>query len=176
MSKIPPYVTIPTNASILPSNPPETSEGYFSQSPSRESSSPLSVRTTLEAMQIKSSAQLVTSPTSGAPQSPMRASTFSIPGMLLAATTQSMPTAPTSPREIFESNGKLLSNRDALSIQITTTNFRQFVSRSGPIFWFQDRVEEIILWKRGWCYTAAWGCAYTFLCEPPFQCERSHVY
>ncbi|CAE6464020.1 unnamed protein product [Rhizoctonia solani] len=167
MNEIPPYVTIPANATILPTKPSETSEGYFSQSPSRENSSPLSVRTTLEAMQLKSSAQLVTSPTSGAPQSPMRTSSFSIPSMLLAATTQSMPTAPTYPREISESHGKLLSNRDALSIQITTTNFRRFVSRSGPIFWFQDRVEEIILWKRGWCYTAAWGCAYAFLCIYP---------
>ncbi|KAF8753302.1 Integral peroxisomal membrane peroxin [Rhizoctonia solani] len=78
-----------------------------------------------------------------------------------------MPTAPTSPREILESNGKLLSNRDALSIQITTANFRRFVSRSGPVFWFQDRVEEIVLWKRGWCYTIAWGFVYSFMCIYP---------
>ncbi|CAE6526149.1 unnamed protein product [Rhizoctonia solani] len=166
MGEIPSYVTIPTNATILPTKPSEAAEGYFSQSSSRENASPLSVRTTLEAMQLKSSTQLVTSPTSGAPQSPMRTSAFSIPSMLLAATTQSIPAGPTSPREV-ESNGKLLSNRDSLSIQITTANFRRFVSRSGPVFWFQDRVEEIILWKRGWCYTAAWGCAYSFLCIYP---------
>ncbi|CUA78001.1 hypothetical protein RSOLAG22IIIB_12967 [Rhizoctonia solani] len=169
MSEIPPYITIPANATVLPTKPSEAPESYFSQSPTREntSTSPLSVRTTLESMQLKSSAQSVTSPTSGMPQSPIRASSFSIPNILLAATTQSIPTAPTSPREILDSNGKLLSNRDSLSIQITTANFRRFVSRSGPVFWFQDRVEEIILWKRGWCYTASWGCAYAFLCIYP---------
>ncbi|CUA77932.1 hypothetical protein RSOLAG22IIIB_12909 [Rhizoctonia solani] len=167
MSEIPPYITIPANATVLPTKPSEAPESYFSQSPTRENTSPLSVRTTLESMQLKSSAQSVTSPTSGMPQSPIRASSFSIPSILLAATTQSIPTAPTSPREILDSNGKLLSNRDSLSIQITTANFRRFVSRSGPVFWFQDRVEEIILWKRGWCYTASWGCAYAFLCIYP---------
>ncbi|CAE6461563.1 unnamed protein product [Rhizoctonia solani] len=166
MGEIPSYVTIPANATVLPTKL-ETSESYFPQSPSRETASPLSVRTTLESMQLKSSAQAVTSPTSGVPQSPMRTSAFSIPSMLIAATTQSMPAGPTSPRVISESNGKLLSNRDSLSIQITTVNFRRFVSRSGPVFWFQDRVEEIILWKRGWCYTASWGCAYVFLCLYP---------
>ncbi|CAE6383724.1 unnamed protein product [Rhizoctonia solani] len=167
MGEIPPYVTIPANATVLPTKPSEIPESYFPQSPSGENASPLSVRTTLESMQLKSSAQLVTSPTSGMPQSPMRTSSFSIPSMLLAATAQSIPNAPTSPREISESNGKLLSNRDSLSIQITTANFRRFVSRSGPVFWFQDRVEEIVLWKRGWSYTASWGCAYVFLCIYP---------
>ncbi|KAJ1307655.1 hypothetical protein OPQ81_001748 [Rhizoctonia solani] len=167
MGEIPSYVTIPTNATVLPTKSSEASEGCSSQAPSRENASPLSVRATMEAMQLKSSAQSVTSPTSGAPQSPMRASSFSIPSILLAATTQTIPTGPTSPREVLESNGKLLSNRDSLSIQITTANFRRFVSRSGPVFWFQDRVEEIILWKRGWPYTSAWGCAYAFLCIYP---------
>ncbi|KAH7341656.1 integral peroxisomal membrane peroxin-domain-containing protein [Rhizoctonia solani] len=166
MGEIPSYITLPTNATVLPTKA-ETSESYFPQSPSREVTSPLSLRATLESMQLKSSAQAVTSPISGVPQSPVRTSAFSIPSMLIAATTHSMPAGPTSPRVISESNGKLLSNRDSLSIQITTANFRRFVSRSGPVFWFQDRVEEIILWKRGWCYTASWGCAYVFLCLYP---------
>lgn len=164
MNDIPSYVTVPSNATVLPSHLTEASAKSVTESPSRKHGPSLSLGTTMEAMQQRSSAQLVTSPTSGTPQSPMRASSFSIPSMLLAATTQSLPPAPPSPREISEGN-KLLSNRDSLSIQITTANFRRFVSRSGPVFWFQDRVEEIILWRRGWCYTTAWACAYTFLCE-----------
>ncbi|KAG9124584.1 hypothetical protein FRC07_011034 [Ceratobasidium sp. 392] len=119
-------------------------------------------------MQQRSSAQGMGSPISGLPQSPTRSTTFSIPSMLLAATTQSLPPAPSaSPRETSTGNAKLLSNRDSLSIQITTANFRRFVSRSGPVFWFQDRVEEIFLWRCGWQYTVAWGCAYAFLCFYP---------
>lgn len=167
MNDIPPYVTVPSNAALLPSQPVEALANPTPGSPSRKHGPSLSLGTTMEAMQQRSSAQLVTSPTSGTPQSPMRTSSFSIPSMLLAATTQSLPPAPSSPREVSEGNGKLLSNRDSLSIQITTANFRRFVSRSGPVFWFQDRVEEIILWRRGWCYTTAWACAYTFLCIYP---------
>ena len=45
-----------------------------------------------------------------------------------------------------------------------TANFRRFVSRVGPIFWLQDRIEEIILWKKGWKRTAVWLAAYGFFC------------
>ena len=58
----------------------------------------------------------------------------------------------------------LLSTRDPLSLPITTSNFRQFVAKSGPIFWIQDRIEEILLWRKGWPYTASWMLGYTFLC------------
>ena len=60
---------------------------------------------------------------------------------------------------------KLLSTKDPLSIPITTVNFRRFVAKVGPIFWLQDRIEEIVMWRKGWKYTAVWMCAYTFLCE-----------
>jgi len=63
----------------------------------------------------------------------------------------------------------LLSSRDPLSIQIMTVNFRRFVSRVGPIFWLQDRVEEIIMWRRGWMLTSTWMALYAFLCtSQPF--------
>lgn len=59
----------------------------------------------------------------------------------------------------------LMSTRDPLSIPITTTNSRRFVSRAGFIFWTLDRGEEVIMWRKGWKYTAAWIVAYVSICE-----------
>ncbi|QRV89844.1 integral peroxisomal membrane peroxin protein [Ceratobasidium sp. AG-Ba] len=168
MNEIPSYVAIPPNATLLNARGSDSPKSDHSQSPEIKNGSPLSIRTTLEAMQQRSSAQAMSSPTSGLPQSPTRSSSFSIPSMLLSATTQSLPPAPSaSPRETPSGSTKLLSNRDSLSIQITTANFRRFVSRSGPVFWLQDRLEEIFLWKCGWQYTMAWGSGYAFLCFYP---------
>jgi hypothetical protein len=174
MSEIPGYVSVPSNATPLTTQISASPNSNVSESPTQRHASSLSVGTTMEAMQQRSSVQLgTTSPTSSMPQSPIRSNTFSIPSMLLAATTQSLPPAPSaSPREASAGSAKLLSNRDSLSIQITTANFRRFVSKSGPVFWFQDRVEEIFLWRCGWQYTVAWGSAYAFLCKLTF-CEAS---
>jgi hypothetical protein len=57
-----------------------------------------------------------------------------------------------------------MSTKDPLSLPTTTTNFRRFVGKCGPVFWFQDRVEEIFTWKKGWKVTTAWMAAYSFLC------------
>ncbi|KAK1224884.1 hypothetical protein PQX77_012196 [Marasmius sp. AFHP31] len=49
----------------------------------------------------------------------------------------------------------LLSNKDPLSIPIMSVNFKEFIQRVGPVFWLQDRIEEIVCWRRGWkmtCY------------------------
>lgn len=74
-----------------------------------------------------------------------------------------IPLLPSDPNE--ESNQTLLTTKYPLSLPITTVNFRRFVARSGAIFWFQDRLEEIVLWKRGQKYTAAFMAAYAFICE-----------
>jgi len=58
----------------------------------------------------------------------------------------------------------LISNKDPLSIQITTVNFKRFVERVGPVFWLQDRIEEVVLWKTGWKRTAMCLAVYAFLC------------
>ncbi|KAG1763620.1 integral peroxisomal membrane peroxin-domain-containing protein [Suillus occidentalis] len=75
----------------------------------------------------------------------------------------SIPTS-ASPRK---SNTTLLSTRDPLSIPITTVNFRRFVARVGPVFWLQDRVEEVLMWRCGWKYTGVWIVSYAFLCYFP---------
>lgn len=38
-------------------------------------------------------------------------------------------------------------NKEPLSLPTTTKNFRGFVQKSGPIFWFQDGVEATLLWQ-----------------------------
>ncbi|EAU82496.2 hypothetical protein CC1G_08247 [Coprinopsis cinerea okayama7 len=48
-----------------------------------------------------------------------------------------------------------------------TNNFKRFVSKIGPVFWLQDRIEEIVLWKRGWKVTLTWMALYAFLCYFP---------
>ena len=57
-----------------------------------------------------------------------------------------------------------MSTKDPLSVPILTVNFRRFVSCVGPVFWLQDRIEEIVVWKKGWKVTCAWLCAYGFFC------------
>ncbi|KAF8125165.1 hypothetical protein EV363DRAFT_682104 [Boletus edulis] len=61
----------------------------------------------------------------------------------------------------------LVSTRDPLSVPIMTANFRRFVSRVGPVFWLQDRIEEIVLWKKGWKRTTVFLAAYGFFCYFP---------
>ncbi|KAF8639057.1 hypothetical protein AX17_001753 [Amanita inopinata Kibby_2008] len=61
----------------------------------------------------------------------------------------------------------LLSIKDPLSVPIMSANFRRFVSCVGPVFWLQDRVEEIIMWRKGWKVTCAWMTAYGFFCYLP---------
>jgi hypothetical protein len=66
----------------------------------------------------------------------------------------------------------LLSCRDPLSLPIITNNFKRFVARVGPVFWLQDRIEEILFWKRGWRRTASWMALYAFLCALIFDFIR----
>lgn len=89
-----------------------------------------------------------------------------LPNALLNSTlASSMPsTSNTSPRS-GPGEYKLLSTRDPLSLPITTVNFRRFVAKTGPIFWMQDCVEEILLWRKGWKVTTMWMSIYAFLCE-----------
>jgi len=102
------------------------------------------------------------------PLSPAKSALALVPQMLLSAspplpsaTTITSAIATPHPRSLPHS---LLSTRDPLSVQIMSANFRRFVSRVGPVFWLQDRVEEIILWKKGWKRTTVWLAAYGFFC------------
>ncbi|KAF9564199.1 hypothetical protein CPC08DRAFT_734571 [Agrocybe pediades] len=98
-----------------------------------------------------------------------------IPQLLLSASMPPMTPGPTSGtppasnirKKIEHGNVTLLSSRDPLSLPIMTTNFKRFVSIVGPVFWLQDRIEEIVLWKKGWQRTSAWMAAYALICFYP---------
>ncbi len=73
---------------------------------------------------------------------------------------------PIIPQKKFQpEKATLLSSRDPLSLPIMTNNFKRFVAKVGPVFWLQDRAEEILFWKRGWKRTTTWMALYTFLCK-----------
>ena len=94
------------------------------------------------------------------PQSPTK-QPFNISSAILAAGIS----IPSPSSRTTRKAPQLLSTREPLSLPTTTTHFRRFAAKSGPIFWFQDRVEEIIMWKKGWKVTTAWMMAYAFICE-----------
>ena len=96
---------------------------------------------------------------SAQPSSPTRHN-LSISNLLLSSTLHFPQPPPTSPRD----GVRLLSTLEPLSLQATTVNFRRFVSKSGSIFWLQDRIEEVLMWRKGGKVTLTWMAIYTFLC------------
>ncbi|GAA99419.1 hypothetical protein E5Q_06116 [Mixia osmundae IAM 14324] len=58
------------------------------------------------------------------------------------------------------------SAKAPLSLQTTTVNFRNFVQKSGPIFYVQDGVESIIRWEDP-IKTVFCGCCWVVLCLHP---------
>jgi hypothetical protein len=118
-----------------------------------------------------------TSPTAvQQPTSPTK-QPFNLPHLLLSSSLHLPNPPPSSPRD----GALLLSNREALSLQTTTVNFRRFVSKSGPVFWLQDRIEEIVMWRKGWKVTCTWMAIYVFLCmycrcaAASHSCAHSHL-
>lgn len=98
--------------------------------------------------------------TTNSPHSPAKQSFTNV----LLSSALHLPNLP----EFSSDNGhRLLSRREPLSLPTTTVNFRRFVARSGPVFWLQDRIEEVIMWRKGWKVTCTWMAIYAFLCKEP---------
>ncbi|KAG0040684.1 hypothetical protein BGZ82_011222 [Podila clonocystis] len=53
-----------------------------------------------------------------------------------------------------------------LTIQATTINFTRFVHKTSGLFWFQDRIEDIMTWKDPWNTTFVL-VLYCFVCIYP---------
>ncbi|KAI0338995.1 hypothetical protein BDW22DRAFT_1487362 [Trametopsis cervina] len=102
---------------------------------------------------------LLSPSTTDSPFSP----SFTLSHVLLAG---AIPNAPTTPRARTDAP-RLVSTKDPLSIPITTVNFKRFVGKAGPVFWVQDRLEEVVMWRRGNRYTGVWIAGYAFLCYFP---------
>ncbi|WWD22096.1 hypothetical protein CI109_106585 [Kwoniella shandongensis] len=60
----------------------------------------------------------------------------------------------------------LTSQREGLSLNLLSNNFRRFVTRVGPVFWLQDRVEEVLFWRKP-VWTWAWMLVWTFISFQP---------
>jgi hypothetical protein len=107
------------------------------------------------------------SPSSAQGSTQARSVFGNLPSLLLTSSLQ-------IPTNAFNENpgnvSQLLSTRDPLSIPITTVNFRRFIGKIGPIFWLQDRIEEIVTWRKGYKVTVMWMVAYSFLCELRSSC------
>lgn len=98
-----------------------------------------------------SSSTFPSSPPSIASTSPSRASvktslTSSIQSHFLESILSIQGTPPRLPVQ---------QNKASLSLPTTTKNFRAFVQKSGPIFWFQDGVEATIMWE-DWWWSSMW--------------------
>nr|ODN91493.1 hypothetical protein L204_05477 [Cryptococcus depauperatus CBS 7855] len=61
---------------------------------------------------------------------------------------------------------ELTTQREGLSVPILSNNFRRFVTRVGPVFWIQDRVEEVLFWRKP-VWTWGWMLAWSFICFKP---------
>ncbi|KIO20644.1 hypothetical protein M407DRAFT_29751 [Tulasnella calospora MUT 4182] len=154
MHGAPPYVDVPVYAlplhaedsAPLPFTPPTSSSPH---PPSPGTSDPMSP----------------TSPKDSV-SSPSR---FNISSMLLSQALGSLPTPPpTNGQNVRQGGGQtLMSAKDALSIPIMSANFRRFIGKCGPVFWLQDRVEEVVMWRKGTAYTVSWMAAYAFFCYFP---------
>lgn len=96
-------------------------------------------------------------------------SRFNISSMLLTQALGSLPTPPPTNGQNVRQGGDqaLMSAKDPLSIPIMSANFRRFIGKCGPVFWLQDRVEEVVMWRKGTAYTASWMAAYAFFCYFP---------
>ena len=96
--------------------------------------------------------------------SPTNAAFSLLPQMLLSSTLPGLDSKPNVKDRLSKGSPSLLTTRDPLSLPTISANFRRFVARSGPIFWFQDRVEEILFWRHGWKATSVWIAVYAFIC------------
>ncbi|KAH9002724.1 integral peroxisomal membrane peroxin-domain-containing protein [Lactarius hatsudake] len=139
------YVDIPASATLLPSDLNHHAD--------------IKVQTSFPPTSHAAAPDSQTSPSSA-----QRTVFGNLPGLLLASSLQiSTNHSPENPRNVSQ----LMSTRDPLSVPTTTVNFRRFISKIGPVFWLQDRIEEIITWRKGWKVTALWMAVYSFLCYYP---------
>lgn len=58
----------------------------------------------------------------------------------------------------------LSSQRETLALPAMTNNFRRFVARCGTIFWVEDRVEEVMYWRKP-IWTWSWMLLWGFICK-----------
>ncbi|KAJ3798752.1 integral peroxisomal membrane peroxin-domain-containing protein [Lentinula aff. detonsa] len=173
------YISIPSCASRLQFQPQPSLKSFRAHTANENDIRP--------APKLRTSLPRPSAESSEGPTSPLKgfagSSAFNLlPNLLLSSSfpSGSTPTSdPTASSDSKSNPGKkrfkklhqepvvLLSNKDPLSIQVTSVNFKRFIERVGPVFWLQDRIEEIVCWRRGWKLTGTWLAVYGFLCYFP---------
>jgi hypothetical protein len=159
------YASIPDYAALLPAKD-DAPEPRSTTAPTR--------RFSLDALSTNLAFVSETSPTGDhARTAPGPQGSFSLANLLISSAINipalqsgSSPRGP--PRA-------LLSTKEPLSIPVTTSNFRRFVSRIGFLFWALDRMEEILMWRKGWKYTTSWIVLYCTICEPVLLSGENYV-
>lgn len=112
---------------------------------------------------------------SAAPRRDSSASADSLPPSSVSAAGSTASTAPTLSRKLLSSLAAIraapeaqpaAAHKDPLSLVITTKNFRAFVQKAGPLFWFQDHVEATLLWD-DWAWTVMWMALWAAIALRP---------
>ncbi|EIW68836.1 hypothetical protein M231_03663 [Tremella mesenterica] len=154
---IPSYITVPSSATlIIPSSPVSSSFTATRKVivPSRRPSFP---------------------PSTAPP--PPTSKKFSVPTGSISANVSDLvlssllpPNLPKLPPTSSKSEPgrvkELSSQRESLSVPLLSYNFRRFVTRVGPLFWLQDRVEEVLFWRKP-IWTWGWLMLWTFVSFQP---------
>ncbi|WVW78583.1 hypothetical protein I302_100539 [Kwoniella bestiolae CBS 10118] len=161
---IPPHLLTSIPTSAIPIPPPETtnnpSNSHKNVLKSNVPSFPPTSSTTTTQAPKKSSTMSMSLPTN---VSDLLLSSLLPPNLPKlppsAATSSSGKKGVGVPRE-------LSTQRESLSLPLVSNNFRRFMTRVGPIFWLQDRIEEILFWRKP-IWTWAWMITWCFICFKP---------
>ncbi|KAF9506877.1 hypothetical protein BS47DRAFT_1352363 [Hydnum rufescens UP504] len=165
MGITPQYIPVPPYATLLPSEGSGIGEGKLPPAILVSGGSRLDLP--------GGGSKLVGTEASSSTQTPKPSfsNSFSFPNIFMPSPIQSHPgnpnpAPPGASSGAAASNNALLIMRDPLALQLTTANFRRFSSRAGPILWVVERVEEVLLWRKGWKYTATFISAYAAIWLP----------
>ena len=69
---------------------------------------------------------------------------------------------------------ELSTVREGLRLDVMSNNFRRFVTKVGPVFWLQDRVEEVLFWRKP-TWTWAWLMAWAAICASESSCPKGRT-
>ncbi|KIY51547.1 hypothetical protein FISHEDRAFT_36919 [Fistulina hepatica ATCC 64428] len=165
------YITIPSSATPLLSQDSESRTPSIKTAPKHVTTLPKTHRRADSTLHRRSLSQSSPSPvgrrsTFSPPTSPAKASPSYAASLIPQVLMSTLPTGAANP-PARKGSIAYLSSKDPLSIPTTSVNFKRFIEVVGPVFWLQDRLEEIILWKRGARKTGVWIAVYVLLCAFP---------
>ncbi|KAL7418607.1 hypothetical protein Q5752_007065 [Cryptotrichosporon argae] len=167
-SQIPPYIPIPPSARPIPA-PPSLPAASTTSSASRSlppfaRRAPAAPPKTLPSLvpALASMPSIPAMPSTGSVASNVSDLVLS---SLLPPNLPKLP-APHANRRHEAGVRELSTRKEALGVNVMSNNFRRFVTRVGPLFWLQDRVEEVLFWRKP-KWTWLWMFAWTFVCFNP---------